>query len=110
MPDPVGILLFKEKQTRLLLLLYNTNKEWHLSELAKSADVTYVHASRFISRCEEVGIVATEKHGRTKRLFLTDKGKEIAQNLLSMMNTINKMQAAVPKAASPPAKEAAPAK
>ena len=112
MADPVGLLLFKDKQARLLLMLFNSSKEWHLTDLAKAANVTYVHTSRFITRCEEVGIVETETHGRTKRIFLTEKGKEIAQSLngiIAKMNQAAQKQQA-PQAGAPAKTQPAPAK
>ena len=93
MADSIGNLLFKDKQLRLLLALSNTSREWHISDLAKAADVTYVHTSRFISRCEESGIVATERHGRAKRVFLTEKGTDVASTLQGVVNKINQPKA-----------------
>ncbi len=92
MTDNIGTLLFKEKQLRLLLALSNTAKEWYLTDLAKAADVTYIHTSRFISRCESAGLVTTEVHGRMKRLFLTAKGKEIAESIMDVVNRINQKE------------------
>lgn len=91
MKDTLGPLFFKEKQTRLLLALNNNDKEWHLSDLAKATDVTYIHTSKFISRCESIGLVASEKHGRIKRLYLTDKGKAMAIDLSNIINKINQI-------------------
>ncbi len=89
MGDSIGMLLFKEKQLRLLSLLTRPNKEWHLSDLAKEANVTYVHTSKFIKKCEEYGIVASEKHGRVKRLYLTEKGNKIAKDIASVSERIS---------------------
>ncbi len=104
MADAIGTLLFKDKQLRLLLTLSNASREWYLSDLAKAADVTYIHTSRFISRCEGSGMVATEKHGRTKRIFLTEKGKDIAASLQEVITKINQVKvtpAPAAKAAQP---------
>lgn len=100
MPNETENLLFKEKQTKILLALSDKSQEWHLENLAKAADSTYVHASRFISRCEAMGIVVTEKHGRIKSLQLTEKGAEIAKNISSIMEKLNAKQEQVGK---PPA-------
>ncbi len=90
MSDSIGTLLFKDKQLRLLLTLSNGNgKEWYITDLAKAANVTYIHTSRFIGKCEESGIVASEKHGRIKRIFLTPTGREIAESLSGVMLKIN---------------------
>ncbi len=71
-------LIFKEKQTKIISLLGDPRKEWHLSDLAKESGTTYVHASRFVSKCEHAGLLGYEKHGRIKRIFLTEKGARIA--------------------------------
>ena len=102
--DSVGTLLFKEKQVRLLMALFNDGREWHISDLAKASDVTYIHTSKFVNRCESLGIIAVERHGRMKRLMLTDKGKEIVNGIVSIRSKIEPQQA---KAAQEPAKEAA---
>lgn len=88
MADSIGTLLFKDKQVRLLSILTTTNKEWHISDLAKEAGVTYIHTSKFIRKCEDYGIVGTEKHGRMKRLFLTEKGNYIAKNVAGIMERL----------------------
>ncbi len=97
MADSIGSLLFKDKQLRLLLTLSNTSREWYLADLAKAANVTYIHTSRFISRCEESGIVATERHGRAKRIFLTEKGTDLASTLQGVVNKINQPKAQQPQ-------------
>lgn len=111
MPDSIGTLLFKDKQARLLLTLFNTSKEWYISDLAKTANVTYIHTSRFIGRCEEAGMIRSEKHGRMKRLVLTEKGRDIAQGLASIMSRMQAPATAAPKQPAPqadaPKKEAA---
>ncbi len=105
MSDSIGTLFFKEKQLRLLLTLSNGGtREWYITDLAKAADVTYIHTSRFVSRCEESGMLASERHGRIKRIFLTKEGREIAESLSGVMLKIGqaKQQMAQPKA--PPAR------
>ncbi len=102
MGDPLGMLLFKEKQVRLLLKLLETGKEWHISDLAKATDITYVHTSKFISRCEQEGLIKSEKHGRTKRLLLTEKGTEIATSISKIMGKINLPSPPQPQEQPPP--------
>lgn len=100
MQDSIGTLLFKDKQVRLLSVLTNQTREWHITDLAKEANVTYVHTSRFLKKCEEHGLVASERHGRIKRLYLTDKGKEIAKSVSSIVEKINTIEQQKP--AAPP--------
>jgi DNA-binding MarR family transcriptional regulator len=84
-----GMLLFKDKQAKLILMLADSGKEWYLSTLAKSAEVTYIHTSRFVARCERAGIMESERHGKIKRVFLTEKGKSIASEIQGIMSKIN---------------------
>ncbi len=94
MVEDSGTLLFKDKQTRIILSMLDERKEWYLSELAKNSGVTYIHTSRFIKRCETSGLVHTEKHGRTKRVLLTEKGKSIANGLKLLMAEVAKHEPA----------------
>ncbi len=88
MDENRGMLLLRDKQARILLALVDESREWYLTELAKTADVTYIHTSRFVGRCESSGIMESEKHGKTKRVFLTEKGKRIAQGIRGIMAMI----------------------
>lgn len=81
-------IIFKQKQARILLALSDKSQEWHLDSLAKAANSTYVHASRFITKCEELGLVSTERHGRIKALKLTEKGDDVTKNLSSIMEKL----------------------
>lgn len=84
-------ILFKEKQTKILLALRNSQQPWYLTTLASACGTTYVHTSNFIKKCEEMGITSKEKHGKIKEIKLTEKGLQIA-NLLSNIYTIIKTQ------------------
>lgn len=106
MSDSIGTLFFKDKQVRLILALSNAAKEWHLSDLSKEANVTYIHTSKFISKCEQYGIVATEKHGRIKRVYLTEKGKEMARILSGAIEKVKSPEA--PQAQKAPQQPAKP--
>ena len=90
--DSIGTLLLKDKQVRILSALTNRSREWHLTDLAKETEVTYVHISKFIKKCEACGMVESEKHGRVKRLILTDKGAEVAKNVANIVEKINSVE------------------
>ena len=90
--DSIGTLLLKDKQVKILSALSNRGREWHLTDLAKETNVTYVHISKFIKRCEACGIVESEKHGRVKKLVLTDKGAEVAKNVASIIERTNPVE------------------
>ncbi|MDE1834305.1 MAG: MarR family transcriptional regulator [Candidatus Micrarchaeota archaeon] len=100
--DSIGTLLFKDKQIRILSILTTPNREWHISDLAKEANVTYIHTSKFIKKCEEYGIVTAEKHGRTKKLILTEKGNYIAKSVANIQERMKLPEQTAPKAQSNP--------
>ncbi len=83
-----GMLIFKEKQVKILLALSDSKQEWNLSKLAKASDTTYVHASTFINRCADKELVTFDKHGKIKSIFLTEKGKHITSAISSIMDTM----------------------
>lgn len=89
-----GSLFFKEKQVKAFLLIASTNnqQEWNISNLAKSAGITYVHLSRFIRECERIGLVESTKHGRIKGIKLTQKGVEVASHLSSISNSLSRLE------------------
>ena len=88
MGDGIGMLLLKEKQVRVLSALMDRSREWHLTDLARETAVTYVHISKFVKKCEESGLIESERHGRVKRLVLTDKGEDITRGALGMMEKL----------------------
>lgn len=82
-----GSLFFKEKQVKAFLMLAN-QQEWNISNLAKAADITYVHLSKFINECQNKGLVESTRHGRIKGIKLTQKGLDVANHLLNISNAI----------------------
>ncbi len=89
MDDTVGTLFLRDKQVRLITALADSSKEWHIADLAKVANVTYVHTSMFVKKCESRGIIVSERHGRTKKLKLTEKGVQIAKNIASIIDGVS---------------------
>lgn len=81
MSGNLGALLFKEKQIKVLLAMLDKAQEWNTTGLARAAGATYVHTSKFVTRCEKIGLVAVVKHGKIKALTLTPKGNEIAEGI-----------------------------
>lgn len=71
----------REKPARVLLVLKDTNTQWHLSKIARSTETTYVYVTGFISDLARKGLVTVESKGKLKVAKLTDKGVEVA-NLL----------------------------
>lgn len=89
MAEKEGALLFKEKQIKILLALSDKSKGWNLTEVSKAAGATYVHTSKFVTRCEDLGIIQVEMHGKIKTLNLTPKGREIAEGISKIVERMN---------------------
>lgn len=92
MGDNLGTLLLKDKQVRILSALMNRDREWHLTDLARETGVTYVHISKFIKRCEESGLIDSDRRGRVKILVLTELGQDIARSAIGMLEKINSVE------------------
>ncbi|MGI0134440.1 MAG: hypothetical protein ACREBW_05735 [Candidatus Micrarchaeaceae archaeon] len=88
-----GNILFKNKQLRILLALRDGSQSWYISSLAKAADTTYVHACNFITACEQLGIMESERHGKIKQVRLTPKGVRVADMLASATAVLNEKAA-----------------
>lgn len=92
-----GNILFKNKQLKILLALRDGSQSWYISTLAKAADTTYVHACNFISACETMGIVESERHGKIKQVRLTPKGAKVADMLAGAVSVLNEKTVAEPQ-------------
>ena len=88
MANEFNNILFKGKQAKIIMALSDKNQRWYLATLAKRANATYVHTSKFIAKCQELGIVEAEVHGKIKTLRLTEKGQSIANNLISIASML----------------------
>ncbi len=82
------LLIFKDKQTRILIAMLKQDKQWHISDIAAFTGVTYVHTSRFINACEKIGIINSEKHGRMKTISLTETGVKITEQINGIIEAI----------------------
>ncbi len=72
------VIILKDKQARILLSL-KADQEWYISSLAKATGTTYVHACRFLTACEAIGITRSERHGKIKAIKLTERGAKVAE-------------------------------
>jgi predicted transcriptional regulator len=84
-----GMILFKEKQAKILLSLKNAQQPWHIAGLATACGGTYVHTHNFIKGCAALGIVSVEKHGKSKEIKLTEKGTQLVDILSVVYSMIN---------------------
>ena len=71
---------FRSKPVNVLIALGDPKKEWFASSLAKEADCTFPHMIKILSKFESFGLVSFKAEGRRKLVFLTQKGKRLAQD------------------------------
>ncbi len=92
--------LLKDKQTKILFILKDSNHQLNVSEITQIANVTYVHTCNFIQYCERKDLVKTEKRGKKKYVSLTDKGVKVAEKLSEVYGILHggKEQGAPPAA------------
>ena len=73
-----GGILLREKQAKIILLL-KSGQDTSISGIARATGTTYVHVSNFLSECEKLGIISSERHGRSKSIRLSEKGLKLAE-------------------------------
>lgn len=79
----------REKQARMLLALRDASQSWYISSVAKAAGTTYVNACNFLSNCERLGLVSSEKHGKIKNVRLTERGQQVAEHVSGIYASTN---------------------
>lgn len=84
--------ILMDKHASIILALKDTTQQWYISSLAKASGTTYVHASTFLLKCEKLGIVISEKHGKSKIIKLTDSGAKIAEMVYAINNILHPAQ------------------
>jgi len=88
--DTVGLFL-KVKPAKAIILLRDRRRNWYVSALAKEVDTTYPHMVKLVRRFEELGIVTTQKEGRTRYVNLTDLGDELAHDLEGLYRHLERL-------------------
>ena len=63
----------------------------YISSIAKKVKMTYSHTLKILNILESAGIVEFKKDGKVKIARLTNKGKDIASRLDSILKLFNKL-------------------
>ncbi|MBI5046142.1 hypothetical protein HZC07_00215 [Candidatus Micrarchaeota archaeon] len=71
-------IFLKDKPSRILLILKDTNAQWHLSKIARDTGTTYVYVTKFITLLRQKELVSIEPKGKKRIVKLTEKGFEVA--------------------------------
>lgn len=87
MESPVAI-FFKEKPTKMLLIISQTKTALYAAALAKKVKLSYADVNEILHQFEDARIILFEKHGRLQLIVLTEKGKKIAEELEKVVQRI----------------------
>lgn len=79
--------LFHKSPPEILVYIFN-HKAIFIRSIYKGTDGTYQHIAKMIKIMEEHKILTTSVSGRKKNIKLTQKGYEVASNLLSIINIL----------------------
>lgn len=85
-------LFLREKPAKILLGLKTAKDSVYATILSKGADCTYSHTIKILNTFKKLGMVKFEKHGRIKKVMLTDDGWDIAHNLEAMIKKFNQIE------------------
>lgn len=87
MTDNLDI-FFRKKPAMMLVSLKKNSRMKYGSVLAKEVDCTYSHAVKILQILEELRLVEFDKKGRIKLIKLTKKGKDVADAIECIQNSI----------------------
>ncbi len=82
-------IFFHEKGKRVLLTL-KKQKRHNITEIARGIEGTYAHTFNLLKEMERLGIIKSNKVGRTKYIKLTPKGERLAKIITEFDNTLKK--------------------
>ncbi|MFH0885389.1 MAG: hypothetical protein V1861_06800 [Candidatus Micrarchaeota archaeon] len=78
----------RPKPCRILVLLRDSETNWHLSKLARGSDTTYVYVTKLVSNFQKSGLVTIEPKGKKRIVKLTDKGMRVAKSIEELKNSL----------------------
>jgi len=73
----------------IILFLFESDQPQYATTIYKKTGITYSHVIETVKLMIKAGIIEKEElDGRTKGLFLTEKGKKIAESLKLIKKTL----------------------
>ena len=81
-------IFFRRKPALMMIALKKLTRVRYGSVLAKEVDCTYSHAVKILQTLEQLGLVTFEKKGRIKLIRLTKKGKDVADSISDIRQTV----------------------
>lgn len=77
-------LFLKEKPLRILLNIFE-NSQTYASQIANDTNTTYAHSEKVIAEFKKYGLITIKKKGRTKYISITEQGKNVAGDVMSII-------------------------
>ena len=71
----------------------NIKDKQFASNIAYKLKITYSHTSALLTELEKLGLVTFSIVGRTKQVFLTEKGKNFQKHIKECLKIINPEEA-----------------
>ena len=83
---------FLQDKPARILLETQKNGRTYPADVSKSLAATYSHIVRVIQKLEEIGLIKSEKQGRTKYIMLTESGENVAHHLGGLEMALNRLK------------------
>ncbi len=99
-------LFIKSKPCQILVLLRDTNQQWHAAKLASQSGASYIYTSSLLSKLEKENLITSERKGRAKFVKLTEKGVQLASLVDELVKKLEPKQAPAPAPEQKPAPQA----
>ena len=89
--DELKSMFFHSKPTDMIVRLELMDGSY-ASELSSKCDTTYSHAVKIMNRFADMGLVESSKKGRKKEYTLTEQGQIVADQLVSLFESVEGME------------------
>jgi len=84
-------LFIKDKQSSIIMSL-GVKSPQNILDICKKTEIVYAYTHGILKELENAELVYSEKSGRERYYRLTDKGKEVYQNLSKFMENMDKLE------------------
>jgi len=78
-----------QKPAKILLGIKRGRESKYASVLSREADCTYSHTVKILNTFEESDLIEFRKEGRKKLIELTKSGRELAEQMEGVMESLN---------------------
>ena len=88
--DDLLSFFMQDKPVRILLETQKNGRTYP-ADISKALAATYSHIVRVIQKLEEMGLIKSEKQGRTKYITLTESGENVAHHLEGLEMSLKRL-------------------